>query len=168
MIANYKLVLSVSSLLFFLSVCLASFDPSLMYIILYNHYRQPVFCDWGFNLNRGEDILKKWQTIPADLDILMTHGPPVGKGLHAFDCAWLYICSAPEISNHGRVLWLWWLTFVENFNHPPPLVVWDLWLHYLKFEGSKLYEPSEKEKKNACFSDCIRLIPSRMHSCTGG
>lgn len=72
-----------------------------MYIILYNHYRQPVFCDWGFNLKRGEDILKKWQTIPADLDILMTHGPPVGKGLHAFDCAWLYICSAPEISNHG-------------------------------------------------------------------
>lgn len=147
MIANYKLVLSVSSLLFFLSVCLASFDPSLMYIILYNHYRQPVFCDWGFNLKRGEDILKKWQTIPADLDIIMTHGPPVGKGLHAFDCAWLYIpvYMLSSWDFESWVLWLWWLTFVENFNHPPPLVVWDLWLHYLKFEGSKLYEPSKKK-----------------------
>lgn len=63
----------------------------------------------------------------------------------------------------GDILWII-LTKI-----PPPLVVWDLWLHSdLKFEGSKLYEPSEKEKKNACFADCIRLIPSRMHSCTGG
>lgn len=49
-------------------------------IKIYGAPWQPVFCDWGFNLNRGEDILKKWQTIPADLDILMTHGPPVGHG----------------------------------------------------------------------------------------
>lgn len=56
-------------------------------IKIYGAPWQPVFCDWGFNLNRGEDILKKWQTIPADLDILITHGPPVGKGLHAFDSA---------------------------------------------------------------------------------
>lgn len=49
-------------------------------IKIYGAPWQPVFCDWGFNLKRGEDILKKWQTIPADLDILMTHGPPVGHG----------------------------------------------------------------------------------------
>lgn len=49
-------------------------------IKIYGAPWQPVFCDWGFNLKRGEDILKKWQTIPADIDILMTHGPPVGHG----------------------------------------------------------------------------------------
>lgn len=49
-------------------------------IKIYGAPWKPVFCDWGFNLKRGEDILKKWQTIPADLDILMTHGPPVGHG----------------------------------------------------------------------------------------
>lgn len=61
-----------------------------------------MFCDWGFNLKRGEDILKKWQTIPTDIDILMTHGPPVGKGLllTVHD----YICSAPEILNHRYTL----------------------------------------------------------------
>lgn len=47
-------------------------------INIYGAPWQPVFCDWGFNLKRGEDILKKWQTIPTDIDILMTHGPPVG------------------------------------------------------------------------------------------
>lgn len=49
-------------------------------INIYGAPWQPVFCDWGFNLKRGEDILKKWQTIPTDIDILMTHGPPVGHG----------------------------------------------------------------------------------------
>lgn len=49
-------------------------------IKIYGAPWQPVFCDWGFNLKRGEDILKKWQTIPTDIDILMTHGPPVGHG----------------------------------------------------------------------------------------
>lgn len=49
-------------------------------IKIYGAPWQPVFCDWGFNLRRGEDILKKWQKIPSDTDILMTHGPPVGHG----------------------------------------------------------------------------------------
>jgi hypothetical protein len=40
--------------------------------------RQPVFCDWGFNLERGQPIQEKWDMIPDDTDILMTHGPPIG------------------------------------------------------------------------------------------
>lgn len=35
----------------------------------------PWFHDWAFNRERGEEILKHWQRIPADTDILMTHGP---------------------------------------------------------------------------------------------
>lgn len=41
---------------------------------------QPEFCDWAFNLTRGESCREKWQAIPQELDILMTHGPPEGFG----------------------------------------------------------------------------------------
>ena len=32
--------------------------------------------DWAFNLPRGPKIKKKWDLIPSDTDILITHGPP--------------------------------------------------------------------------------------------
>jgi Icc-related predicted phosphoesterase len=38
----------------------------------------PTFFNWGFNLDRGEPIAAKWELIPRDTDILMTHGPPLG------------------------------------------------------------------------------------------
>lgn len=37
---------------------------------------QPQFYDWAFNLERGEDLREKWQKIPEDIDVLITHGPP--------------------------------------------------------------------------------------------
>ena len=37
----------------------------------------PRFCDWAFNLDRGE-LGDKWKWIPDDLDVLITHGPPQG------------------------------------------------------------------------------------------
>jgi len=37
---------------------------------------QPEFCNWAFNLPRGEEILEKWKMIPEDTDVLITHGPP--------------------------------------------------------------------------------------------
>lgn len=40
---------------------------------------QPKFRNWGFNLERGEEIAKKWSLIPQNTDILITHGPPFGK-----------------------------------------------------------------------------------------
>lgn len=40
---------------------------------------QPEFYNWAFNLPRGEKIKEKWDMIPVDTDILITHGPPFGK-----------------------------------------------------------------------------------------
>jgi Icc-related predicted phosphoesterase len=45
---------------------------------IYGSPWQPRFFDWAFNLNRGPEIAKKWSLIPHDLDILITHGPPLG------------------------------------------------------------------------------------------
>ncbi|XP_041372065.1 metallophosphoesterase MPPED2-like isoform X2 [Gigantopelta aegis] len=35
---------------------------------------------WGFTLSRGRQLLDHWNLIPNDVDILMTHGPPIGYG----------------------------------------------------------------------------------------
>jgi len=37
---------------------------------------QPNFFNWAFNRDRGADILKHWNKIPRDTDVLITHGPP--------------------------------------------------------------------------------------------
>lgn len=39
---------------------------------------QPWFCDWAFNLERGDPLRKVWAKIPEDTDVLVTHGPPYG------------------------------------------------------------------------------------------
>ncbi|MBP8001614.1 MAG: metallophosphatase domain-containing protein [Chloroflexi bacterium] len=39
---------------------------------------QPRFLDWAFNLDRGPEIRAKWELIPPDTDVLITHGPPYG------------------------------------------------------------------------------------------
>ena len=40
---------------------------------------QPEFCDWAFNLPRnGWQLAEKWNFIPEDVDILITHSPPFG------------------------------------------------------------------------------------------
>jgi len=36
----------------------------------------PWFYDWAFNRQRGSEIRKHWDQIPAGIDILITHGPP--------------------------------------------------------------------------------------------
>ena len=38
----------------------------------------PWFFDWAFNKQRGEEIRRFWDEIPADTDVLVTHGPPFG------------------------------------------------------------------------------------------
>lgn len=38
----------------------------------------PAFYDWAFNRERGKVINKHWKLIPANTDILVTHGPPMG------------------------------------------------------------------------------------------
>lgn len=47
-------------------------------IRIYGAPWQPRFHDWAFNVNRGADIRRKWDLIPNNLDILVTHGPPMG------------------------------------------------------------------------------------------
>jgi len=53
--------------------------------IVYNGFKiygspwQPVYYDWAFNLPE-EELWHKWQHIPSDTDILVTHGPPYGYG----------------------------------------------------------------------------------------
>lgn len=40
---------------------------------------QPWFYDWAFNLPRmGKELKEKWNLIPSDVDVLITHTPPNG------------------------------------------------------------------------------------------
>jgi Icc-related predicted phosphoesterase len=41
---------------------------------------QPEFCGWAFNLNHGWDLEQKWDMIPDDTNVLITHCPPYGIG----------------------------------------------------------------------------------------
>lgn len=45
---------------------------------IYGSPWQPTFFDWAFNLDRGAAIKHKWDLIPEGLDVLVTHGPPMG------------------------------------------------------------------------------------------
>ena len=47
--------------------------------VIYGSPWQPEFCSWAFNLPRNGDEMKaRWDAIPNDTDILITHGPPFG------------------------------------------------------------------------------------------
>jgi Icc-related predicted phosphoesterase len=46
---------------------------------------QPWFFDWAFNLPRGEALREKWDRIPCATQVLVTHGPPLGRGDRTFD-----------------------------------------------------------------------------------
>jgi Icc-related predicted phosphoesterase len=45
---------------------------------IYGSPWSPKFGNWAYQLYRGNDIKKKWDLIPLDTDILVTHGPPLG------------------------------------------------------------------------------------------
>ncbi|XP_076047163.1 UPF0046 protein T07D4.2 [Oratosquilla oratoria] len=49
-------------------------------IKLYGTPWQPEYCNWAFNLPRGKACLEKWEAIPDDTDVLITHSPPIGHG----------------------------------------------------------------------------------------
>lgn len=48
--------------------------------IFYGSPWQPEFGHWAFNLPRGEPLREKWRQIPQAVDVLITHGPPMGYG----------------------------------------------------------------------------------------
>jgi Icc-related predicted phosphoesterase len=45
-------------------------------IKFYGSPYQPEFFNWAFNLRRGPEIAAKWEIIPDDTEVLITHGPP--------------------------------------------------------------------------------------------
>lgn len=46
---------------------------------IYGSPWQPEFYNWAFNLPRnGEEMKARWDAIPENTDILVTHGPPFG------------------------------------------------------------------------------------------
>ena len=47
-------------------------------IKIYGSPWQPEFCGWAYNLPRGKALADKWDAIPDETDILVTHGPPAG------------------------------------------------------------------------------------------
>ena len=58
------------------------FDSSVVIdgIKFYGSPWQPDFCNWSFQAARGKDMAAKWENIPSDTDVLITHGPPYGHG----------------------------------------------------------------------------------------
>jgi len=48
-------------------------------IQIYGSPWTPEYFKWAFNAPRSE-IDSKWQNIPTDTDVLITHGPPLGRG----------------------------------------------------------------------------------------
>jgi Icc-related predicted phosphoesterase len=48
-------------------------------VSVYGSPWQPEFYNWAFNLPRnGDELKEKWDMIPDDIDILITHGPAWG------------------------------------------------------------------------------------------
>jgi len=52
---------------------------------IYGSPWQPLFHHWAFNLPRGTPIRQKWKLIPKGIDVLITHGPPLGILDHTLD-----------------------------------------------------------------------------------
>ena len=66
-----------------------SYAPSITYlqdssikidgIKFYGSPHTPAFNNWAFNVERNSDeLMEKWNMIPDDTDVLITHGPPLG------------------------------------------------------------------------------------------
>lgn len=84
---------------------------------------QPWFFDWAFNLERGSVIKEKWDLIPDDTDVLITHGPPAhildtipkGNDVGCLDL-WRRLEEVkPKMHlfghihhSYGRREWAWW------------------------------------------------------------
>jgi Icc-related predicted phosphoesterase len=53
---------------------------TLLGIKFYGSPWQPEFMNWAFNLPPGDALKQKWDLIPEDTEVLITHSPPYGFG----------------------------------------------------------------------------------------
>lgn len=61
-------------------VYLEDSETEILGLRIYGSPWTPVFYDWAFLKARGEEINEVWKKIPRNIDILVTHGPPLGRG----------------------------------------------------------------------------------------
>jgi len=66
--------------LFSNAIYLQDSEVTILGLRIYGSPWQPFFCDWAFNVDRGDPIKVYWDKIPEGIDILVTHGPPLGHG----------------------------------------------------------------------------------------
>lgn len=67
---------------------------------------QPEFENWAYNLPRGPKLNAKWDLIPTDTDVLITHGPPYGyfdRNLGDVGLARKVMEIAPQLHVFGHV-----------------------------------------------------------------
>eukprot|EP00927_Polykrikos_kofoidii_P056723 TRINITY_DN50801_c0_g1_i1.p1 TRINITY_DN50801_c0_g1~~TRINITY_DN50801_c0_g1_i1.p1 ORF type:complete len:649 (-),score=64.94 TRINITY_DN50801_c0_g1_i1:47-1903(-) len=55
-------------------------ECSIRGVRIYGTPWQPEFGCWAFNLKRGSTLADKWRAIPVSVDVLLVHGPPLGRG----------------------------------------------------------------------------------------
>lgn len=87
--------------------CLCDSGTEIDGIKIYGSPWQPAFCNWSYNLPRGEPLRQKWDLIPEDTQILVTHSPPYmildqcPDGFHA-GCEDLYrkVMDLPNLKMH--------------------------------------------------------------------
>ena len=71
---------------------------------------QPEFCNWAFNLERGNgDCAEVWERIPTATDILITHGPALGESLVLDALYRTLVCNCQNL-----------ITSIRTLSMPPP------------------------------------------------
>lgn len=88
----------------------------------------PWFNNWAFNVERGAAIMHYWRGIPADTQVLITHGPPMGildksfsKGEHlgCEDLRERVVVLKPRVHVFGHIHggygidWIWGTQFIN-------------------------------------------------------
>lgn len=63
-------------------------------LLVYGAPWQPAFYDWAYNLPIGPLLKEKWDQIPDETDVLITHGPPLGILDQAYDG---HQCGCPDL-----------------------------------------------------------------------
>lgn len=59
-------------------ICLEDSAAEIESIRIYGSPWTPEYHGWAFGYSRGEQAKRKWLSIPDEIDILITHGPPYG------------------------------------------------------------------------------------------